>query len=147
MHHYQPGYLFIPFGMYTKEMVLKPKRDFIPPGVEFVLDEVTEIDPKNKRVGTKKGRKLNYDFLVVALGCRIAPEEVEGMMEGWIEMQFKPGGKVVGRDHSGETGSWSPWSATWKVDGRTVIITKGKRRVETLKLDDCSGNWIAPGRS
>jgi sulfide:quinone oxidoreductase len=83
MHHYQPGYLFIPFGMYTREMVLRPKRDFIPPGVELVIDEVTEIDPKKKQVGTKKGRKLPYDFLVVGLGCRIAPDEVEGMMEGW----------------------------------------------------------------
>ncbi len=83
MHHYQPGYLFIPFGMYQRETVLRPKRDFIPPGVELILDEVAEIDPTNRRVSTRKGRKLGYDFLIVALGCRIAPDEVDGMMDGW----------------------------------------------------------------
>ena len=31
-HYYQPGFLFIPFGMYSKNDVVKPKRDFIPPG-------------------------------------------------------------------------------------------------------------------
>mgnify|MGYP002682549239 CR=1 FL=1 len=68
----------------TRERVLDVAAELLEVlRTEFVLDEVTEIDPKNKRVGTKKGRKLNYDFLVVALGCRIAPEEVEGMMEGW----------------------------------------------------------------
>ena len=26
-HYYQPGFLFIPFGMYTKNDVIKPKSD------------------------------------------------------------------------------------------------------------------------
>ena len=39
-HHYQPGYLFIPFGIYSREDILQPKKMFIPRGVEFVLDEV-----------------------------------------------------------------------------------------------------------
>ena len=32
IHHYQPGWLFIPFGIYGEEDCIKPKRDFIPPG-------------------------------------------------------------------------------------------------------------------
>jgi sulfide:quinone oxidoreductase len=31
-HYYQPGFLFIPFGIYNKKDVIKPKRDFLPPG-------------------------------------------------------------------------------------------------------------------
>lgn len=27
-HYYQPGFLFIPFGIYTKQDVTKPKYDF-----------------------------------------------------------------------------------------------------------------------
>jgi len=34
-HHFQSGYLFIPFGLYSSEDVLKPKRDFIPQGVDL----------------------------------------------------------------------------------------------------------------
>lgn len=31
-HHYQAGYLFIPFGVYSEGDVLKAKKDFIPQG-------------------------------------------------------------------------------------------------------------------
>ena len=29
-HHYQPGYLFIPFGLYTPREIVKPRRDYLP---------------------------------------------------------------------------------------------------------------------
>jgi len=32
-HYYQPGFLFIPFGTYSQRDVVKPERDFVPPGV------------------------------------------------------------------------------------------------------------------
>ena len=77
-HHYQPGWLFIPFGIYSAEDCVKPKIKF-PPGVNFVLDEVTGIDPEKREVKTKR-ETFTYDWLVVATGCGIAPKEVEGMM-------------------------------------------------------------------
>lgn len=82
LHHYQPGWLFIPFGIYTPEECIKPKKDFMPKDVEFVLDQVTKVDPNQCRVETKMGQ-YDYDWLVIATGCRIVPEEVEGMMDGW----------------------------------------------------------------
>ncbi len=82
LHHYQPGWLFIPFGVYTPEDCVKPKRDFIPEGVRFVLDEVVSVQTDKRQVEGKKG-KYGYDWLVIATGCRIVPEEVEGMMQGW----------------------------------------------------------------
>ena len=80
MHHYQPGWLFIPFGIYTAEDCMKPKRDFIPKGVDFILDEVVHVDPDKRQVQAKNGA-YEYDYLVIATGCRIAPEEVEGLEE------------------------------------------------------------------
>jgi sulfide:quinone oxidoreductase len=96
-HHYQPGWLFIPFGIYTQEDCAKPKLDFVLKGIDFVLDEVTNIDPVKKRIKTKKGH-YDYDWLVVATGCRIMPGEVEGMMEGWrgdIQDYYTPEGAVA----------------------------------------------------
>jgi sulfide:quinone oxidoreductase len=81
-HHYQPGWLFIPFGIYTPEDCVKPKNKFLVPGVNFVLDEIAGIDPEKKQVKTKRDTYA-YDWLVVATGCRLVPEEVEGMTEGW----------------------------------------------------------------
>ncbi len=82
-HHYQPGWIFIPFGIYTKEDCIKPKSKFVPPGVNLVLDEIVGIDPGQRQVKTKQAT-FPYDWLVVATGCGINPEEVEGLMgEGW----------------------------------------------------------------
>ena len=47
-HHYQPGWIFIPFGIYTKEDCVKPRSKFVPPGVNFVLDEIVGIDPDKR---------------------------------------------------------------------------------------------------
>ncbi|MFH0915697.1 MAG: FAD/NAD(P)-binding oxidoreductase, partial [bacterium] len=78
-HYYQPGFLFIPFGMYSKNDVVKPKRDFIPPGVEMVKAAADVIEPDHNRVKLADGRLLNYDFLVIATGAQTRPEETPGL--------------------------------------------------------------------
>jgi sulfide:quinone oxidoreductase len=82
-HHYQAGYLFIPFGVYSESDVIKPKKEFIPKSVDFVLDNVVKIDTNERRVETEKGDRYDYDWLVIATGCDIAPGEIDGMMDGW----------------------------------------------------------------
>jgi len=81
-HHYQPGWLFIPFGVYSPDVCAKPKSDFIPKGVKLVLDEVTRIEPQKRLVECRMG-SYSYDWLVIATGSRIMPDEVDGMMEDW----------------------------------------------------------------
>ncbi len=81
-HHYQAGYLFIPFGVYSPDDVIKSKKAFIPSGVEFIVDTIVKIDPKNRSVETKLG-KYDYDWLVISTGCDIAPDEIDGMLDAW----------------------------------------------------------------
>ena len=81
-HYYQPGFLFIPFGMYSKNDVVKPKRDFIPGNVEMIMSPIELIEPEHNRVRIEKdGRYLNYDFLVIATGAETRPEETPGLAE------------------------------------------------------------------
>ena len=87
IHHYQPGWLFIPFGVYTAKDCQKPKRDFIPPGINYVADEVVGLDTSKREVQAKKGN-YPYDWLVIASGCSIVPEEVDGMMADWRKNIF-----------------------------------------------------------
>ncbi len=81
IHYYQPGFLFIPFGMYSRNDVVKPKRDFIPIGVEMIKAEADVIEPEQNRVKLTNGRTLSYDFLVIATGTQTRPEETPGLME------------------------------------------------------------------
>jgi sulfide:quinone oxidoreductase len=81
-HYYQAGYLFIPFGVYSEQDVLKPKKEFIPRGVDFIVDEIVNIDPGQRRVETRLGQ-YEYDWLIIATGCDIQPSEIDGMLDGW----------------------------------------------------------------
>ena len=79
-HYYQPGFLFIPFGIYGEQDVIKPKRDFIPHGVEMILSDIELIEPEQNRVKiTKDDRYLYYDFLIIATGTHPVPEETPGL--------------------------------------------------------------------
>ena len=79
-HYYQPGFLFIPFGIYTPRDVVNPKQDFFPPGVESIFAEVELIQPEQNQIKLADGRMLPYDYLIVATGARTNPEETEGMV-------------------------------------------------------------------
>ena len=89
-HYYQPGLLFIPFGIYSPADVVKPKRDFYPQNVEFVLSKIEMIKPDQNRVKLEKGKRtITYDTLVIATGSRIAPDETPGLLDnGWHKNVF-----------------------------------------------------------
>jgi len=78
-HYYQPGFLFMPFGFYTKHDVVKPKTNFIPFGVNVIFQGIERIDATAGSVHLNDGTTLRYDFLIIATGTRIAPEETPGL--------------------------------------------------------------------
>ncbi|MBY0480598.1 MAG: NAD(P)/FAD-dependent oxidoreductase [Chitinophagaceae bacterium] len=78
-HHYQPGYLFLPFDIYQPENIIKDIKDFIPSGVELIQERIEKIVAKENKILLDDGELMNYDLLIIATGAKIAPEEVEGM--------------------------------------------------------------------
>lgn len=78
-HYYQPGFLFIPFGIYQPEDVVKPKANFLPKGVEFLIEEIDKIKAEKNEVVLVGGRALPYDILVIATGTVPVPEETTGL--------------------------------------------------------------------
>lgn len=80
-HYYQPGFLFIPFGVYQKQDVIKRKQEFIPHGVELIQQAIDRIDADQNRVQLADGRTLPYDFLVIATGAQTRPDQTPGLQE------------------------------------------------------------------
>ncbi|HOZ79959.1 MAG TPA: FAD-dependent oxidoreductase [Ferruginibacter sp.] len=78
-HHYQPGYLFLPFDIYAPEDIIKTIEEFIPKGVKLVNNNITRILPADNKIELSGGSELVYDILIIATGAKIAPEETEGM--------------------------------------------------------------------
>ncbi|HEX4933755.1 MAG TPA: FAD/NAD(P)-binding oxidoreductase [Gemmatimonadaceae bacterium] len=88
-HVYQPGLLFVPFGGYTLDELVRPRSRVLPPAAKLVLAEIDRIVPDENRVTLKGGESLPYDFLIIATGSRIVPAETEGLMgEGWRDTAF-----------------------------------------------------------
>jgi sulfide:quinone oxidoreductase len=79
-HLYQPGLLFIPFGTYRPDEVVKPRRRYIPDGVDLVLGEIDRVDAATNTVALTDGRLLGYDYLVIATGSTARPDQTPGML-------------------------------------------------------------------
>jgi sulfide:quinone oxidoreductase len=89
IHVYQPGLLFLPFGRYTRQDIVRSRREFLPGNVEFVTAEAETIDGARNRVRLQGGEDLPYDLLIIATGSRIVPAETPGLGEdGWRQSIF-----------------------------------------------------------
>lgn len=83
-HLYQPGLLFVPFGLAAPSRLVRSRRAQIVPGVEFRETGVERIDLEADCVVLTDGSSVPYDALVVASGARLLPEETEGLTgPGW----------------------------------------------------------------
>lgn len=88
-HYYQPGFLFIPFGIYNKNDVIKPKSDFFPPGVNVIFSEIDLIEGDKNQVKLGNGKILNYDFMILATGTQTRPDETPGLKKDlWYKSIF-----------------------------------------------------------
>ena len=79
-HVYQPGNLFVPFGIYEPADLVKPRRRFLPEGVELVLSEIDRVEPDQNVVYLADGQTLPYDYLIIATGTSPRPDQTPGMM-------------------------------------------------------------------
>ncbi len=88
-HLYQPGLLFVPFGLANADELVRPRRRQLRSGVVFHEREVEEVWAERDELLLDDGTVLPYDVLVVATGTRLQPEETEGMTgPGWNERVF-----------------------------------------------------------
>ena len=90
MHTYQPGMLFLPFrkpGYRTLSDIQHENAQFVGPGVEYLVERISAIDPHSRTVATARG-SYRYDWLVLALGCRTVLDDVEGLEEQWGKRAF-----------------------------------------------------------
>lgn len=88
-HYYQPGFLFLPFGIYKPRDVVKSRRMYLPPGIRVLITEIDRIDAEKNRVLLKDQTSLSYDFLIIATGAEIRPDQTEGLLdEEWGKSKF-----------------------------------------------------------
>jgi sulfide:quinone oxidoreductase len=88
-HVYQPGLLFLPFGLTSVDELVRPRVWQLARDVAFHESAVDSVDLDRTVARLTCGTVLPYDVLVVATGARLQPEETEGLTgPGWNERAF-----------------------------------------------------------
>ena len=85
-HLYQPGLLFVPFGLARPGDLIRPRRRQLHAGVAFHQSEIDRVDLDSDTVFLVDGSALGYDVLVAATGADLLLSETEGLTgPGWGE--------------------------------------------------------------
>jgi sulfide:quinone oxidoreductase len=88
-HVYQPGLLFLPFGGYREDEIVRPRKNLFDRRVDVRLQGIDRVVPDERRVVLAGGESIAYDVLIVATGSRIVPEQTPGLTgPGWLETAF-----------------------------------------------------------
>lgn len=77
---FRPNTIYIPFGEPPEKFLIPLSKPADRQKIELVVDQVEAIDPERRTVALR-GRELGYDFLVIATGADMRPEEIPGLKE------------------------------------------------------------------
>lgn len=80
-HYYQPLWTLVGGGIVSKEVTERAEKDYIPSGANWIKEKVTEFLPDENTVVTDSGKKISYDYLVVAAGIQLDWAKVKGLPE------------------------------------------------------------------
>lgn len=88
-HVYQPGLLFVPFGLAQPHNLIRSRPSQLHHGIEYKRARIDRVDLNAQTVHFAVGGWITYDILVVATGATLLPEETEGLTgPGWGEKVF-----------------------------------------------------------
>ena len=101
-HIYQPGLLFVPFGLADLNEISRSRARQLHHGISYRQSAIDHVDLTAQQVLLTDGTALAYDVLIVATGSTLVPEETEGLTgPGWMEKVFTfytPGGAAALHD-------------------------------------------------
>lgn len=78
-HYYQPGWTMVGAGVFDQEDTCRSEASVMPDKVKWIRCAVTAFDPDDKTVLIEDGGRITYDLLIVAMGNRVAWDEIEGL--------------------------------------------------------------------
>ncbi len=114
-HYYQPLWTLVGAGVFPKELSEREESAFIPKGADWIQDFVSELQPEQNCVVTRSGRRISYDYLVIALGIQVDWNKVPGLAEG-------VGTKQICSNYSYQQVDYT-WECVSKFRGGTALFT------------------------
>ncbi len=93
---FKPNTIYIPFGEPPEKYQIDLVRPLQHQSIELLQTSVRNIDPAARSVETERG-PIEFDYLVVATGAKMRPEEVPGLAEHGVTV-WTPDQMLVLRD-------------------------------------------------
>lgn len=93
-HQYQPLWTYVGAGLKSLADSRRVMADLIPPNADWIQDSAKAVEPDANTVVLSNGKRIAYDYLVVATGIQPAWDKVKGLQE------------ALGKD--GVTSNYSP---------------------------------------
>ncbi len=98
MHDYQPGYLYVALGEAKGHWLRREERTLLRPDVDLAIEKAIRIHPDAGTVQLERGGSLEWDFLVIATGSRLVPEQIPGLAEGSFEFYSLDGAERLSQE-------------------------------------------------
>jgi NADH dehydrogenase FAD-containing subunit len=93
---FKPNTIYIPFGQPAEKYEIDLLPALKKQAIRFVDAQVHDVDLKTKSVSTSK-ETLSYDYLVIATGAKMCPEEVPGLADNAVTV-WTPDDMLILRD-------------------------------------------------
>ncbi|HEY8723519.1 MAG TPA: FAD/NAD(P)-binding oxidoreductase [Gaiellaceae bacterium] len=114
-HYYQPLWTLVGGGVFDKRKTERREDSLIPKGATWVREAASEFVPEENELVTAGGRRIGYDFLVVAPGIQIDWDTIPGLAA------------TIGKDGVSSIYSYEHVGKTWdfirKFQGGTAVFT------------------------
>lgn len=109
-HSFQPGLLEIAFEGKNPKKLVREERALVNRNVSYIEEKVDRIDLQQQAVSLESGRKLPYDYLIIATGSVPNPESIPGLSRGSLNF------------HTGAEQSLKIWNAIQQLEKGHIVV-------------------------
>src|SRR6266545_2582765 len=81
MHVYQPGFLYAALGRANGRWLARDERTLLRREVELAVEGATLVEPDKGLVRLAHGGSLPFDYLLLATGARLVPDQIPGLVQ------------------------------------------------------------------
>jgi sulfide:quinone oxidoreductase len=109
-HLFQPNLLYTSFKGMKPEKIVRPVKKLLHKRINLSIDKVTKINFTNNKVITETNKTYIYDDLIIAVGSKIARDEILGFDEANLDF------------HSSQENAWKVWERIQEIKKGKVVV-------------------------